>query len=57
MRVNAVRRSASRTGLLLGCSLATLVAVLGPVVAQSLPTRSPSTQGLSAGDFRTWPAY
>ena len=57
MRVNTVRRSPSRPGLLLGCSLATLVAALGPVAAQSLPTRSPSTQGLSAADFRTWPAY
>nr|WP_280142415.1 MULTISPECIES: S8 family serine peptidase [unclassified Methylobacterium] len=44
-------------GLLVGSSLATLALALGPVAAQTVPARSPSTFGLTAADFSNWSAY
>ncbi|MGU3661329.1 S8 family serine peptidase [Methylobacterium sp. UNCCL125] len=46
-----------RMGLLVGSSLATLALALGPVAAQTVPARSPSTFGLTAADFSNWSAY
>ncbi|WP_106427852.1 S8 family serine peptidase [Methylobacterium radiotolerans] len=51
------RRGAVRLGLLVGSSLATLALALGPVAAQTVPARSPSTSGLTAADIASWPAY
>ncbi|MGU3469222.1 S8 family serine peptidase, partial [Methylobacterium sp. C33D] len=39
--------------LLVGCSLAALMLALGPVAAQTVPARSPSTFGLTKQDFET----
>lgn len=47
------RRDAVRLGLLVGSSLATLALALGPVAAQTVPARSPSTLGLTKQDFET----
>ncbi|MGV7030991.1 S8 family serine peptidase [Methylobacterium symbioticum] len=51
-----MRRGAFRAGLLAGFSLAALSAALGPAAAQTLPARSPSTEGLTAAQFDT-PEY
>ncbi|MGU3468349.1 S8 family serine peptidase, partial [Methylobacterium sp. C33D] len=42
---------------MLGCSLYALMAGLHSADAQTMPTPSPSTYGLSAVDFQQWDAY
>ncbi|MGE8131245.1 S8 family serine peptidase, partial [Methylobacterium sp. NPDC080182] len=51
--VGTRRRGPVRLGLLVGSSLATLALALGPVAAQTVPARSPSTLGLTKQDFET----